>query len=152
MDIEESKIRIREAQGLISDAYAAVAPDKLKARRAELAEKQNDPALYSDPKVAQAVNSEAKYIDDTLGKFDRLFRKADDLIAMADLLSVEADDELTEELFSETEALLDDAGKAQISALLTGEYDKSDAILSLHAGAGGTEAQEIGRASCRERV
>ena len=141
MDIEESKIRIREAQGLISDAYAAVAPDKLKARRAELAEKQNDPALYSDPKVAQAVNSEAKYIDDTLGKFDRLFRKADDLIAMADLLSVEADDELTEELFSETEALLDDAGKAQISALLTGEYDKSDAILSLHAGAGGTEAQ-----------
>lgn len=142
MDIEESKIRIREAQGLISDAYAAVAPDKLKARRAELTEKQNDPALYSDPKVAQAVNSEAKYIDDTLGKFDRLFRKADDLIAMADLLSVEADDELTEELFSETEALLDDAGKAQISALLTGEYDKSDAILSLHAGAGGTEAQD----------
>ena len=51
-------------------------------------------------------------------------------------------DELTEELFSETEALLDDAGKAQISALLTGEYDKSDAILSLHAGAGGTEAQD----------
>ena len=142
MDIEESKNKIREARGLISDAYTAVAPDKLKARRAELAEKQNDPALYSDPKAAQAVNSEAKYIDDTLGKFDRLFRKADDLIAMAELLSVEADDELTEELFAETATLFDDAGKAQIAALLTGEYDKSDAILSLHAGAGGTEAQD----------
>lgn len=142
MDIEESKNKIREARGLISDAYAAVAPDKLKARRAELAEKQNDPALYSDPKVAQAVNSEAKYIDDTLDKFDKLFRKADDLIAMAELLTVEADDELTEELFAETATLLDDAARAQIAALLTGEYDKSDAILSLHAGAGGTEAQD----------
>ena len=68
---------------MIADAYAAVLPEKLKARRAELAEKQNDPSLYSDPKTAQAVNSEAKYIDDTFDKFDKLFRKVDDLNAMA---------------------------------------------------------------------
>ena len=142
MDIEESKNRIREAKSLIDDAYTAVAPEKLKARREELAQKQNDPALYSDPKAAQAVNSEAKYIDDTLGKFDKLFKKADDLIVMADLLSVEADAELAEELFAETAVLLDEAEKAQIAALLKGEYDKSDAILSLHSGAGGTEAQD----------
>ncbi len=142
MDIEESKIRIREAHGMIADAYAAVLPEKLKARRAELAEKQNDPSLYSDPKTAQAVNSEAKYIDDTFDKFDKLFRKVDDLNAMAELLSVEADAELAEELFAETVALTDEADKAQIAALLKGEYDKSDAILSLHAGAGGTEAQD----------
>lgn len=127
---------------MIDDAYAAARPDKLKERRAELAEKQNDPSLYSDPKVAQAVNSEAKYIDDTFAKFDKLFRTVDDLVAMSDLLSAEADTELAEELFSETAALVAEAERVQISALLKGEYDKSNAILSLHAGAGGTEAQD----------
>ena len=140
MDLEECKNRIREARGMISDAYTAVAPDKLKARRAELSERQNDPTLYSDPKAAQAVNSEAKYIDGTFEKFDRLFKTADDLDAMAELLESEHDPELMQELFDETDKLVADADGAQIAALLKGEYDKSDAILSLHAGAGGTEA------------
>ena len=74
MDIESCKIRIREASGMITDAYAAVVPDKLKARRAELEIKQNDPALYQDPKVAQAVNSEAKYIDGVLDRFTKIGR------------------------------------------------------------------------------
>ena len=142
MDIEESKIKIRTAQGILNDAYAAISPDKLKAKRAELAERQNDPNLYSDPKAAQAVNSEAKYIDDTLEKYAKLFRTVDDLYAMAELLSAEADEELAAELFEATAKLMRDAESAQISALLKGEYDKSDAILSLHAGAGGTEAQD----------
>ena len=143
MDIEESKIKIREAQAMINDAYAAVSPDKLKARRAELELRQNDPALYSDPKQAQAVNSEAKYIDDMLGRFDKLFRTVDDLSAMAELLSVESDAELSEELFAAVAALKDDAEKAQISALLKGEYDKSDAILSLHAGRSEEHTSEL---------
>lgn len=142
MDLEECKIKIRDAETMVSDAYVAVLPEKLKSRRAELAEKQNDPNLYSNPSVAQAVNSEAKYIDDTLAKFDRLMRTADDLYAMADLLAAEADAELMAELMAETVAYCDAAEKAQIAALLRGEYDKLDAILSLHAGAGGTEAQD----------
>ncbi len=142
MDLEECKNRIQSARTTVSDAFAAVAPDKLKARRAELAERQNDPDLYSDPSAAQAVNSEAKYIDDTLDKFERLFRTADDLRTMAELLESEADPELAAELSAETVKFCDDADKAQIAALLRGEYDKSDAILSLHAGAGGTEAQD----------
>lgn len=142
MDIEECKNRIQQASVMIDDAYAAVAPDKLKARRAELEERQNDPNLYKDPKAAQSVNSEAKYIDGVLKKFDKLFQSVSDLSAMADLLSVEADEELMLELEAETEALTADAEAAQIAALLKGEYDKSDAILSLHSGAGGTEAQD----------
>ncbi|MCM1368372.1 MAG: peptide chain release factor 2 [Roseburia sp.] len=142
MDIDECKNKIQQASSMIGDAYAAVAPDKLKARRAELAERQNDPALYKDQKAAQSVNSEAKYIDGVLKKFDKLFQTVADLNAMADLLSVEADAELAAELEAETEALISAADEAQIAALLKGEYDKSDAILTLHAGAGGTEAQD----------
>ncbi len=127
---------------MISDSYAAIAPDKLKAKRAELELRQNDPALYSDPKTAQAVNSEAKYIDNTLAKFDKLFSTVADLRAMADLLETEPDAELMAELVCETDALCAEAERVQISALLKGEYDKSDAILTLHAGAGGTEAQD----------
>ena len=105
MDIEECKNKIAASKTMIDDAYAAIAPDKLKVRRSELEIKQNDPALYSDPKAAQAVNSEAKYIDNTLGAFDKLFAKVNDLYAMAELLAAEADDELLSELFTETDAL-----------------------------------------------
>ncbi|MCH5351463.1 MAG: peptide chain release factor 2 [Clostridiales bacterium] len=142
MDLEECKNRIDGAEAMVKDAYAAIAPEKLKERRAYLAERQNDPSLYSDPKAAQSVNSEAKYIDNTFSKFDKLFATASDLRAMAELLEIEADAELSQELFTETDAFCAEAEKAQISALLKGEYDKSDAILSLHAGAGGTEAQD----------
>ena len=144
MDLEECKNKIAGAAAMINDAYAAVQPDKLKARRAELEVRQNDPALYSDPKEAQSVNSEAKYIDNTLGAFDKLFASVNDLNAMAELLAAETDAELMAELITETDALCERAEKAQISALLKGEYDKSDAILSLHAGAGGTEARRRG--------
>ncbi len=142
MTLDDCKIKIENAAAMIDDAYAAIAPDTLKARRAELEAKQNDPALYQDPKAAQAVNSEAKYIDTTLAKFDKLFASVNDLRSMAELLSVEADDELAAELFDETDSLVARAEEAQITALLKGEYDKSDAILALHAGAGGTEAQD----------
>ncbi len=142
MDLEECKNRIAGAETMIKDAYAAISPEKLKEKRAQLAERQNDPNLYSDPKAAQAVNSEAKYIDNTLARFDKLFATAGDLRAMSELLETEPDAELTQELFSETEAYCAEAEKTQIAALLKGEYDKSDAILTLHAGAGGTEAQD----------
>ncbi len=142
MDLEECKNKLDGASTMINDAYAAIGPTKLKARRAELEVKQNDPSLYSDPKAAQAVNSEAKYIDNTFAAFDKLFQTVKDLEAMAELLSTETDAELLAELFTETDALCAEAEKAQISALLKGEYDKSDAILTLHAGAGGTEAQD----------
>ncbi len=142
MDLEECKAKITAAASMIDDAFAAVEPDKLKARRSELEARQNDPALYSDPKAAQSVNSEAKYIDNTFARFDKLYSAVADLRAMTELLDTEPDAELFDELVKETDRLSADAEKAQISALLKGEYDKSDAILSLHAGAGGTEAQD----------
>ncbi|MCH5161708.1 MAG: peptide chain release factor 2 [Clostridiales bacterium] len=142
MSIEDYKEKINQAATMIDDSYAAISPDKLKARRAELAERQNDPSLYSDPKAAQAVNSEAKYIDNTLARFEKLISTVDSLRSMVELLEAEPDEELMSELAQETDALYAEAEKAQISALLKGEYDKSDAIMSLHAGAGGTEAQD----------
>lgn len=142
MDIEECKAKIAAARSMVDDAYAAVSPETLKARRLYLAERQNDPALYADAKAAQAINSEAKYIDVTLAKFDRLFGAADDLLGMAELISLEPDAALAAELFAEADAFCAAAEEAQIAALLKGEYDKSNAILSLHAGAGGTEAQD----------
>lgn len=142
MDVEECKEKLRDAKKVIDDAYTAISPEKLKERRAELEQKQNDPDLYKDAKAAQSVNSEAKYIDGTFAKFDKLFKTVNDLEAMAELLTVENDPELMQELFDETLSIEKQADEAQIAALLKGEYDKSDAILTLHAGAGGTEAQD----------
>lgn len=142
MDIEEIKKQIKDAMAMIKSAYAVANPSELALRYAELLKMQNDPDLYSDPKAAQAVNSEAKYIDDTLTFYDNLFQKVEDLSEMAELLESEPDAELFEELTRESAALLKAAEDAQIFALLKGEYDKSNAILSLHSGAGGTEAQD----------
>ena len=140
--LDDIKQRYKTAQKLYADCYGTFDIAALQKKHGELAELQNDPNLYKDPKNAQRINSEAKYIEKQLSEMDSLKRQLQDLGDFIVLVEGEGDEqyvtEITETLI-EIEAELD---KLYLSALLTGEYDSKNAILSLHAGAGGTEAQD----------
>jgi peptide chain release factor 2 len=71
-----------------------------------------------------------------------LSRRADDLIELSAMVDPENDPGMAEELAAETEALSRDLTTAETSLLLAGEYDDRDAVLAIHAGAGGTESQD----------
>jgi peptide chain release factor 2 len=70
------------------------------------------------------------------------FKKLNNLLEMSELLQVEKDEELAKELLKSTYTLEKDIEKLEITTLLSGKYDNNNAILTIHPGAGGTEAQD----------
>src|SRR5437764_12737604 len=75
-------------------------------------------------------------------RYDSLARKLEDARAIDELLSEDEDTELAAELSKSIESLQHDVERLELAAFLGGEYDRNDAVASLHAGAGGTESQD----------
>jgi len=109
---------------------------------ARLVEIQNGDGFWSDMKAAQQVNKEAKATKSKIIKFDILTERCDDADVMIELIEEHgAEDELPG-LFDDLRELEKEVEQFRIEALLNEKYDNLNAILSLHAGAGGTEAQD----------
>ena len=117
-------------------------PDKIKAELSELRKEQEDPAFWTDMGKVQKVNKRVKTLETTVNRYESLRKRCDDAFDLMEMLMLEEDDELGAELVSETDDLANDAEELHIDALLSGPYDANNAIVSIHAGAGGTEAQD----------
>lgn len=108
----------------------------------ELNEEMADPEYWSNPDKAQVKNKELKQLEDGIKEYERMLSSAEDIDALISL-GMELEDESTgEEIERELSVLEQKAEQMHLATLLTGKYDKNNAILSLHAGAGGTEAQD----------
>jgi peptide chain release factor 2 len=121
--------------------------DDLRARRAELDERAADPNLWDDQDVAREVTTELGRISADVDSFDALRSRLDDVEVLVELVTEsmtagEADAALVGELRSSVESLSTDMDQLELQSLLSGPYDASDAIVELHAGAGGTDAQD----------
>lgn len=140
--LDDIKLRFRALNEKFSGCAATVDVEALKARRAEVDALQQSPDLYTDLKKAQAVNSEAKNLDNKISLVEGLTRKLADLDDFIALVEAEQDEAYMAEI-EETLAALDaEVEQFHLQTLLKGEYDACNAILTLHAGAGGTEAQD----------
>ena len=108
----------------------------------ELNEEMADPEYWSNPDKAQIKNKELKQLEDGIKEYEGMLSSSEDIDALISL-GLELEDESTgEEIERELSALEQKAEQMRLATLLTGKYDKNNAILSLHAGAGGTEAQD----------
>ncbi len=108
----------------------------------ELKSKMEQPGFWDNVEEANKVNKQIRPLEETLAKNEELHGKADELETMLLLAEEEGDDSLDAEIEALGEELKHEAEAFKLSALLNGPYDKSNAIVSLHAGAGGTEAQD----------
>lgn len=109
---------------------------------AELHEEMNAPDFWSDMEKSTKVNQRIKHLGDKLAYFARLQSRADDVETLIELAAEGEDQEAADEAGAEIRALRADLQVLRLETLLRGEYDPCNAILSLHAGAGGTEAQD----------
>ena len=122
----------------------AAALDLEGARREEeaLEEKTGDPNFWNDVAASQKVLQRTKQLKNKLENHERLTAQWEDLTTLVEMAMEEDDGSLlaeVEEGYAKLESALEEAN---LATLLTGEYDASSAILTLHAGAGGTEAQD----------
>ena len=100
------------------------------------------PDFWNDQKEAQKVISEAKHLKDQVNTFYRLNEKSEDIRVAFELLQEEPDPDLQEELEEQLEKLEKELNEFELELLLNGPYDKNNAILEIHSGAGGTESQD----------
>ena len=100
------------------------------------------PDFWDDPAAAQAVNQELNDMRGSVDKYRALIVKIDDVEALWEMGMESPEDISEEEVKGELAALSADMRALELEVLLSGEYDGSNAYLELHAGAGGTEAQD----------
>ena len=100
------------------------------------------PGFWDDIDRAQKVNQRAHSVEARILHFKSLNGRADDLEVLIGLADEEDDHSLVPEIAAEIESMKKDLESLRLTTLLSGEYDQNDCILSLHAGAGGTEAQD----------
>ncbi len=107
---------------------------------AELKEQQEDPELWNDMKKAQAINKKAAAVSSKIEEFKKLSSLYEETKGLLELAEEAEDDSLIPEIESEILTLERDLDHLMLKTLLRGKYDANNAILTLHAGAGGTEA------------
>ncbi len=100
------------------------------------------PDFWDDRDAAQAVMQTLTNLKDKVKSVEDLERELEDLEVLWELIKEEEDETLLPDLSKGLKALLKKLEELELETLLSGPYDKNNAILSLHAGAGGTEAQD----------
>lgn len=100
------------------------------------------PGFWDDVGAANKVNQRMKAVQGRIAQYEKLTRAADDVQTLVDMIEEAEDEEMIAELADEYAAFFKGVEALRLSTLLKGEYDASNAVLSLHAGAGGTEAQD----------
>jgi len=105
-------------------------------RRAE------DPGLWDNPKRAQKVMRERDTLERAINSYESLARDLDDCLTLIELGEMEGDEATIAEGESALKMLDEEAQRRSVAALLSGEADRNDTYVEIHAGAGGTESQD----------
>jgi peptide chain release factor 2 len=142
IEFDDYKQKITALKPTLEDLKKALklteAQDELQLLEAESAED----GFWSNIENSQKVQQRIKQLKNKCDRYDKLSGTLNDLSALCQMGIEEADESLLPELRDEFAAFSESLEKARLETLLSGEYDDSPAIVSFHAGAGGTEAQD----------
>ena len=96
-----------------------------------------EPTFWDDTEKAQKINQELNDVKISVDKYNALCKKFDDIQVLCEMAMEEEDDSLEAEVTSEMQEIRQALNELELEVLLSGPYDANNAILTLHAGAGG---------------
>ncbi|PKP95626.1 MAG: peptide chain release factor 2 [Alphaproteobacteria bacterium HGW-Alphaproteobacteria-14] len=138
-----------EAQAFINRIEAALSLVRLSLdweralrRLDELNARVQDPALWDNPKQAQAISREQKTLENAVNTVNEIAAEMADAIEFVEMGEAEGEDSIVDDGLKTLERLADRADADKVQALLSGEADANDTYIEIHAGAGGTESQD----------
>jgi peptide chain release factor 2 len=126
----------------LEEAQVYLGLDHLQQRKAELEQDVSRPDLWDDPDRARRVTSEYSAVNDDIAMLEDLDGRLSDAEVLHDLMLEEADRSVTGELTEAVDDLSRRLDELELRSLFTGEYDEYDAVAEVHAGTGGTDAQD----------
>ncbi|MGH9046243.1 MAG: peptide chain release factor 2 [Acidimicrobiales bacterium] len=133
--------------GRIDEARGYLDIESLRRRRAELEAEAARPDLWDDAELGRVVTTELGRVADDVDRFDELTASLEDARVLHELVGESesagtSDEGLAKELDETVDALEMRVARLELQSLLSGEYDDREAIAEIHAGAGGTDAQD----------
>lgn len=139
---DEVRLAMEALASDIEELKSALNLEHIKIKLDELEMKSTEPNFWNDPEAAQAVQQQIGQYKGTIEGYEKLKTNHDDVLTMIELAEESEDDSMVDEVKELAETVKTQLEEQKLATLLTGEYDSSNAIVSFHAGAGGTEAQD----------
>ncbi|MDQ2087406.1 peptide chain release factor 2 [Herbivorax sp. ANBcel31] len=142
LQLEEIKLELQSYEEKLKEMGASLDIASKSNEIEELEQKTTEPDFWDDPQKSQNILQKLKMLKDQIEKYKELSSKRDDLYTLCELSIEEQDESVITEIEEDFKVFKEDFENLKLQTLLTGPYDKKNAILTLHAGAGGTEAQD----------
>ncbi|WP_406540922.1 peptide chain release factor 2 [Clostridium ljungdahlii] len=142
IDLEESLSKLSILKKTLNKIKESLDLGNYKNRIEELQMKMQEPNFWDHLERAQEVTSEEKFLNEKLDMYNKLESRINDAEILAHIAEEEEDVSDCKDILSEVEDIENIIDKLKIEILLSGEYDKNNAILNLHVGVGGTDAQD----------
>ena len=142
LEFEEYKGRLNAARPTLEVLRGALKLESAQKEIEELEAASEREGFWNDVANSQKVQRRLKQLKDKVESFEKLSASWDDMYTLCEMAIEEGDDSMLPELQSEFADFSEKAEAMRLGTLLTGEYDANNAMLTFHAGAGGTEAQD----------
>ena len=150
---DDYRLRIKALEETLAEAKYALDIDNIASRLSELRAEQEKPEVWQDLERSAKIGREISSIEGKISSYQAGRKALDDAMEIVDLIEETEEEGLVSELDNMMKTAEKDIEEMRIRALLRGKYDSSNALLALHAGAGGTEAcdwcQMLYRMYCR---
>ena len=139
---DDIRFKLNNSKPQLEELRAALDLDKGAEEIAKLEEASAAPDFWDDPSSSQKVLQKIKQLKDKAENYAKLLGQFEDTLTMIEMAEEMEDESLFPEVQEGYQAFTEELERQTLTTLLTGEYDKSNVIMSFHAGAGGTEAQD----------
>ncbi|WP_410170702.1 peptide chain release factor 2 [Clostridium felsineum] len=140
--IEEAASIIKEIETMTKEMGLLFDFDKNRSRIDELERDMQEPDFWNDVKRAQEISMEIKFLKGRIDRFNSIESRIEDDTVLIEMCREEENEEEAEEILKEVRDLQKEVKNFKIEIILSGEYDRNNAILNLHTGVGGTDAQD----------
>jgi len=140
VELDQYKVELESKKQPLEEIKQSLDLDSKRSRIAELDRTMEEPSFWEDAEKSAKTMQELKNLKSTVDLCASLTSRYEDIGTLIEMAYEEEDEELVKEVREELDAFNADLDSIRMSTLLSGEYDSENAILSLHAGAGGTES------------
>ncbi len=142
LEFEELRLRLTALKPQIEDLKDALGLEQCKAEVRRLEAQQADPDFWNNVEVSTKVQRKLSQLNGKIASHEALVNRYDDASTLIEIAMEENDPSLYDEALYEVGKLEEEVEELKLTTLLTGDYDDNNAIITFHAGAGGTEAQD----------
>ncbi len=142
IEFDAYKQKLLEAEPILRGLSDSLNMEGLRNELERLHAMQEAPGFWDNPDNSQKIVMKTKQIEYKIENYERMLSQWEDLMTICEMAAEEDDDSMLPELKDGYQTLINDMERCRLETLLTGNYDSHNALVSFHAGAGGTEAQD----------